>query len=75
MATFSKKGLKAAYVTGETGNEEVKSAVMAGHYQLVFFTPELIIDTKKWHKMLSSTIYSERLRGFVVDEAHCVAKW
>ncbi len=48
---------------------------MAGHYQLVFFTPELIIDTKKWRKMLSSTIYSERLRGFVVDEAHCVAKW
>ena len=64
-----------AYVTGEDGNEEMKKGMHAGRYQLVFFTPELLIDSKRWRKMLSSAIYSRRLRGFVVDEAHCVAKW
>ena len=63
-----------AYVTGEDGNEEMKKGVHAGRYQLVLFTPELLIDSKHW-RMLSSAIYSRRLRGFVVDEAHCVAKW
>ena len=63
-----------AYVTGEEGNEE-KKGMHVGWYQLVFFTPELLIDSKHWRKMLSSAIYSRRLTGFVVDEAHCVAKW
>ena len=35
-----------AYVTGEDGNEEVKKSVHAGRYQLVFFTAELLIDSK-----------------------------
>lgn len=64
-----------AYVTGEAGNEEMKRGVHAGRYELVFFTPELLIDNKRWRRMLSGPMYSRRLRGFVVDEAHCVAKW
>ena len=61
-----------AYVTGEGGNEEMKRSVHAGRYQLVFFTPELLFDSKRWRMMLSGAVYSTRLRGFVVDD---VAKW
>ena len=40
VASFSARGLAAAYVTGESGNEEMKRGVSVGAYQLVFFTPE-----------------------------------
>ena len=46
-----------------------------GHYQLVYFTPEILINNKKWRKMFETDVYQERLKGFIVDEAHCVKKW
>jgi len=50
-----------AYVTGEDGNEEMKKRVYAGRYQLVYFTPEVLIESKRWRKMLSGAVYSRRL--------------
>ena len=43
--------------------------------RLVFFTPEMIITNKRWRKMIAGDVYNERLKAFVVDEAHCVKKW
>ena len=47
----------------------MKKDVHAGQFQLVFFTPELLIDSKRWRKMLSSAIYSQRLRGLLLMKA------
>ncbi len=62
-------------MTGEDHNVEMRRGVDVGRYDLVFFTPELLIDNKRWRRVLSSATYTQRLRGFVVDEAQCVAKW
>ena len=43
---------------------------MAGEYQLVLFTPEMLIEQKQWRRMLLAEVYTSRLRAFVVDEAH-----
>ena len=48
---------------------------MAGEYQLVLFTPEMLIEQKRWRRMLLAEVYTSRLRAFVVDEAHTVKKW
>ena len=56
-------------------DDTVKNGVSRGAYQLVYFTPEMIITGKKWRRVIESDIYRERLTGFVVDEAHCVKKW
>ena len=48
---------------------------MQGDYQLVFFTPEMLLNKKKWRKMLLGDVYASRLRAFAVDEAHTVKKW
>ena len=40
----------------------------------MFFTPEVIIGTRRWRKMLEGDVYAERLKAFVIDEAHCVKK-
>lgn len=53
----------------------MKRGVQEGKYELVYFTPELLIDGKRWRRVLTSSSYCSRQRGFIVDEAHCVAKW
>lgn len=69
------KGLAACYVAGDQEDEYVKEHVMKGDYQLVFFTPEMLLNKKQWRRMLLGDVYSSRLRAFVVDEVHTVKKW
>ena len=71
---FNSKGLSAAMVTGES-KEDTKRGVEEGHYQIVLFTPETLINNRRWRNLLRSDLYAERLKGFVIDEAHCVKKW
>ena len=49
--------------------------MLEGQYQLVIFTPEMLLNNGMWRRMLTNDIYSKRLRAFVVDEAHTVKKW
>ena len=53
----------------------MKERVRNGAYQLVLFTPEMLLDKKRWRRMLLDDVYSTRLRAVVVDEAHTVKKW
>ena len=73
---FNSKGLKTAYVSSDPGSTEVmKQGVKEGRYQLVFFSPEMLIDQSVWRRTLSSEVYERRLVAVVVDEAHCVKAW
>lgn len=74
MQTWSKRGLSAACITGESTNI-VKAGVVAGEYQLVFFTPELLVTKTQWRELISGDVYKSRIKAFIVDEAHCVKKW
>ena len=60
-----------------TGNssETMKKGVLEGEYQLVFFTPEYLIDQKKWREALKGNIFQARLRALVIDEARTIKKW
>ena len=40
----------------------------------MFFTPEMLIGSKRRRNMLTGDLYFERLKAFVIDEAHCVKK-
>ena len=71
---YSAKGLTAAHVTGDT-TEEMKEGVRRGEFQLVYITPELLLRSSVWRKMLIGECYTEHLVAFVVDEAHTVKKW
>jgi superfamily II DNA helicase RecQ len=46
------------------------SGVLEGEYQLIFFTPELLIGKRKWRELLREALYASRLRAFIIDEAH-----
>ncbi len=53
----------------------MKDAVLRGDYQLLYITPELLIGSNVCRKMLTGEVYEQRLKAFVVDEAHTVKKW
>ena len=48
---------------------------MEGRYQLVFISPELLLEHRRWRSIICSEIYLQCLKGFVVDEAHTVITW
>ena len=76
VATYCSKGLTSiCFSAGDTSGSAILSDVSLGKYQLVFFTPEIVLASKKWRRVTEGDVYNERLRAFVIDEAHCVNKW
>ncbi len=75
MKRFNLQGVLAALVTGTSEDKEIKKGIHGGKYDIVFFTPELLITSARWRRLLTSNLYAKRLKGLVIDEAHCVSKW
>ena len=71
---FTPRGLTAEFV-GEAQTDAAERRVLRGEAQLVFITPESLIDNTLYRNMLLSTKYKENLVALVVDEAHCVKTW
>ena len=46
----------------------------AGLVQLILMSPESLFGGK-WRELFSSSIYDEKLKVVVIDEAHCVLAW
>ena len=74
-ASFSARGLSTAYIASDQDDQQTIAGVLEGTYQLVFFTPEMLLLKKKWRHILMNDRYSEGLKAFVIDEAHVVKKW
>ena len=74
-AKFSPRGLITEFV-GEAQDDTVAvKHVLEGIVQLVFISPENILNNTTFRKMLLTSVYQERLVALVVDEAHCVKTW
>lgn len=71
--SLSSRGLSTACIISSS-EDDTRKKVKMGDYQLVFFSPELLL-TKCWREVLLGPVYSKRLRALVVDEAHTVKKW
>lgn len=76
MVTYSAKGLSCCGVYGgPSSDQELFSNVASGKYQLVFFTPEVLLNNRRWREVISNDTYTRRLKALVIDEAHCIKKW
>ena len=77
VETFRKRGVSATYVTSDSDAEceKMKAGVSEGRYQLVFISPEQLIENRRFRCMCQSEHYQDRLTALVTDEAHCVKKW
>lgn len=74
-AAFTFHGIAAEFVGGTTSDLGVERKVLKGDAQLVFITPEKLLDNQRYRSMLLSKIYQDHLVALVVDEAHCVKTW
>jgi len=74
VASYTAKGLPTAYLSCDS-DSAVKRGILEGAFQLVFISPEMLLSTKKWKKLLRGEVYSERLKALVVTEAHYIEKW
>lgn len=68
-------GVTAEFIGEDQKDDTAKNAVENGDCQVVFGSPESLLSSERWRKMLSSTVYQERLCLIAVDEAHCISHW
>ena len=75
QAKFTAMHLSTEFVSEAQQSREVVSKVLNGDVQLVFISPENLINNKSYRDMLLSEKYKNKLVGLIVDEAHCVKTW
>ena len=63
------------FVGEEQTDACARRKVLNGEMQLVFISPESLINNTLYRNMLLSHKYKERLVALAVDEAHCVKTW
>lgn len=56
-------------------NESDYGNVEKGYFSIIYTTPETIVRSERWRRMLSSDVYSKNLCAIAVDEAHVVKQW
>jgi len=72
---FSSKGIVVDFVGDAQRDEEVILNAIGGKIQLLYISPESLMNNKNFHDMLHSDVYKANLKALVVDEAHCVKMW
>ena len=70
---FAPTGLTVEFV-GEAQKDDAM-CTSVGDVQLLYISPESLLNNKKYWHMFQTKAYQERMIAFVVDEAHCVKMW
>ena len=72
---FAIHGMLTEFVGEAQTDKSVTARVLNGDVQLVYITPENIVENPLYRNMLLSKKYKEKLVGLIVDEAHCIKMW
>ena len=76
VVKFSSKGIKCVFISSDPGSTQIMAKeIHEGRCQLVYFSPESLINNCLWRRMLNSEPYQSNLIALVVDQAYCVKKW
>ena len=72
---FQQKGVCVEFVGEAQNDESAIAAVLNGEIQLVYISPESLLNNKRFRLMLLKDVFQEKLAALVVDEAHCIQMW
>ena len=72
---FTAAGIKSGFVGEAQKDPDVRQKVLDGDLNLVYISPENLINNSRYRNMLLSPRYKQSLISVVVDEAHCVKTW
>ena len=67
-------GVSSVSLSTIESDEEAK-AVEEGKYSVVYGTPESLLKTERWRRMLSNKVYSKMVCALAIDEAHVIKQW
>ena len=56
VSSFTSKGLKAGFI-GTGMNKKTVDAVMNGQYQLLFISPEALLESRRWRDILNMLLH------------------
>ena len=68
-------GISAEFVGEMQQDLDSMVSVREGRVQLVYISPESLLQNPQWRTMLLSTPYQMHLVAVAVDEAHCIVRW
>ena len=74
-AKFSPLGLTVEFVGEAQEDRDAVRRVIAGKVQLVYLSPEAILNNSVYRQMLLSEVYKKKLVAIAVDKAHCIKTW
>ena len=69
------RGIKAEFVGKAQLDTAVVKKVLEGDLQLLYISPENLLNNKTYCSMLLSPHYIKNMVALAVDEAHCVKTW
>ncbi|KAJ7240931.1 P-loop containing nucleoside triphosphate hydrolase protein [Mycena rebaudengoi] len=72
---FSKMGLPAAAVNGDTFSRDLKTALDDQKHNAILTSPEMCFKHNDFQQWLRSDVTGQRILGVIVDEAHCMSQW
>ena len=67
-------GAKPLLLSEESAPEE-GSDMAAGRWTHIFASPEALLESPRWRKLLLSSAMVNSFAAVVIDEAHCIVKW
>ena len=59
----------------EIESDEEEKALQEGKFSVVYGTPEALLKTERWRRMLSNKVYSKMVCAVAIDEAHVIKQW
>ena len=63
------RGMKAVHVT-KSDDRQLKDEVLLGKYQIIFTSPEVLLQDKDWTDVFRNSLFTSRLVGIII-----VKKW
>ena len=71
VRVMSQRNVTTVYACETDVTEDIKN----GKFQLVFVSPETLLNGDRWHDALLGPVFQQNLVGIAIDEAHCVKTW
>lgn len=72
---FIHRSISVEFVGEAQCDEGAVTAVVNGQVQLVYISPESLLNNGQFRNMLLGDRYQQKLVALTVDEAHCVQLW
>ena len=75
QAKFLSMGLRGEFVGEAQTDLEAVKRVLKGDLQLLYISPENLVNNVKFRSMLLTEPYKAKMACLAIDEAHCVKTW